>query len=340
MLTVKDVAKAAGVSVATVSRALRNEGYVSEKSRLKVLRTAAEIGYTPDLNAKSLRSGKSNAIGVIVSDLSNNFYSIVLSRLEQELKSLGYVMLLAHSNENSEEEATNINLMLRSRVDGIIFTPVTKDNQGAVDAAMRHRIPLLQLYRNAYPEVDSVVVDDEFGAYLATTYLIEQGHRRILLLGVKSDISPSRTSGYFRAFYEHGLQADTSLAMELPPNADFTSQLHAMFPKGKAAPGIDITAIVAGTNGFGYEAVMYFNEVGISIPEDISMVVFDDVSWVSITNMAVIRQPVDSIAFNALQIMMSRINSTKSSKGPGGIAPIKIKVEPVLKKRKSVKSLS
>ena len=331
MTTIKDVAREANVSIATASRAIRDVGYVSEENKLKVLKAVKALGYTPDLNAKTLRSGKSNVIGVIVSDLGNYFYNIVLSKIEQELKKLGYVMLLCYSNEDANEEAQNLNLMLRSRVDGIIFTPVGTTNKKVIHNIQKQGIPLLQLYRNAYEGFDSVVVDDETGAYLATKHFIINGHTKIMLLGVDSSISPSRSNGYKRAMAEYSLPIDQNLIVECPLHDHIENIVIQKLTTYRP------TALVAGTNTFGYDTVMACKEEGLIIPDDLSLIVFDDVSWVSLCDMTVISQPVDGIASSAVQTLAKNIN--KNVNGDIDTNPINIKIEPKLIPRKSVKVL-
>ncbi len=331
--TIKDVAKHAGVSVATASRAIRNVGYVSEENKSKVSKAVKALNYTPDLNAKTLRSGKSNVIGVVVSDLGNYFYNIVLSKIEQDLKKLGYVMLLCYSNEDTSEELQNLNLMLQSRVDGIIFTPVSNTNDKIIQSIKSHGIPILQLYRNAYPGFDSVVVDDETGAYLATKNLIEKGHRDILLFGVDSSISPSRTNGYKRAFNEASVKVNTDYIIECSIHNDIKELAKEKIRK------LNPTAIVAGTNTFGYDIVTACKEEGLIIPDDISFIVFDDVSWVSLNDISVIWQPVNGIASSAVQILIKRIQTSEANReNSENESSTNIKIEPSLIQRKSVKA--
>lgn len=334
MTTIKDVAREAGVSIATASRAIRNVGYVSEENKNKVFKAVKNLDYTPDLNAKTLRSGKSNVIGVVVSDVDNYFYNIVISKIEQELKKLGYGMLLCYSNEDTGEELHNLNLMLQSRVDGIIFTPVSDKNKKVLQNITKRKIPILQLYRNAYAGFDSVVVDDETGAYLATKHLLEKGHRKIMLFGVESTISPSRTNGYKRAFAEYQLPVDMKMIIECPLNTEVRETAK------KKIRSLQPTAIVAGTNTFGYDIVMACKEEGIEIPNDLSFVVFDDVSWVSLCDISVIWQPVNGIAASAVQILTKKIKAQESNHHDSEFeAPINIKIEPSLILRNSVKLL-
>lgn len=334
MVTIKDVAKKAGVSIATASRAIRNVGYVNEETRARVLATAKNLGYTTDIHAQSLRSRKSNTIGVIVSDIKNYFYSLVLMEIAAELKKLGYMMLLAYSNENHEEESSNLKRLLSSRVDGIIFTPVDNSNKKLVNQIMNHGIPLLQLYRNAYDNIDSVLVDDETGAYLATQHLLDSGHRNILLLGVDSPISPSRSHGYIRAMQEKKVPVDDDLIMSLSPEASakevVRKQIHHRKP----------TAIIAGTNTFGLDVISVCQEENLNIPADISLVVFDDIPWVSFLKMTSIAQPISGISITAVHTLLDRIqkaNDTSAvSKEYASPSSTSIKIDPILIKRSSV----
>src|SRR5690606_31089271 len=135
--TGRDVAKLAGVSISSVSRAFRDDTYISKSVKERVFKAAEQLGYTPNLMARSLKNQKSHIIGLIISDIDNPFYSSITRVIEAELKRVGYRLLLSYSNENTEQEADELNLLTSSRVDGIIFTPASSKNQALVKQVMK-----------------------------------------------------------------------------------------------------------------------------------------------------------------------------------------------------------
>lgn len=324
-MKIKDIAREAGVSSAAVSRALRGTGYVSAQTRALILKTAEELGYVADLQAQALRTNTSKTIGVIVSDINNPFFSMVLMEMITELKKQGYSMMLGYSNEDPEAELENLKLMLASRVAGIIMTPVNHANRDFVRRIENSRISLLQLYRQAYSSINSLVVDDEKGAYLATRHLIENGHTDILMLGVESEVSPNRMNGYLSAINEAGLPVQKHLMINSAPNQDVKGVFWESWTKHR------FTAVVAGTNTFGLDVYAVCNDKGISVPDELSMVVFDDVPWVSGLNFSAIAQPINGIATTAVSILLSWINDDTSREDVTNI-----KIEPKLISRRSV----
>ncbi len=246
MATSREVAELAGVSPASVSRAFREDAYISRETRERIFAAAEKLGYTPNLMARSLKSQKSNTIGLVISDIDNPFYSIITRIIEAELKRLGYRLLLSYSNENSEQELEDLSLLASSRVDGIIFTPTNDKNASFIKNLKKQNIALVQMYRTGYKNIDSVVMDDELGAYYATKHLLQNGHTDILLLSVESPISPSRANGYRKAMLEADQIVNEDYVLHLPFQTDLKNIIKNKLNSTKP------TAVIAGTNTIGY----------------------------------------------------------------------------------------
>lgn len=338
MVTSKDVAKLANVSVSTVSRAFREDVYISEDMKKRVLEAAAQLGYTPNLVARSLKNQKSGVVGLLLTDFDNVFYSIVSRVIESDLKQLGYRLLITYNNENPEQELDNLNLLSASRADGIIFTPKSIKNHHAIDRMRKQNIALAQLFRVAYPDIDSVLIDDQKGAYLATKHLIQNGHRSILLLSVDTTIYADiqkhgnqlldpRAEGYKKALAEEGLPAAKQNILNIPYHADARHMIIRQIRETKP------TAVVAGTNLIGRDFVKACKEHGLSIPQDISLVMFDDVDWASLLDITTITQPINDVCHAACRSIIDQINADSSK------PLLQTSFEPLLIARNSVRNL-
>lgn len=329
MATIKDVAREANVGVMTASRVARNENGVSESTRKRVLEVMEKLGYKPDALAQALRTRKSNVIGIIVSDVENIFYMQVIAHIEQRLKAKGYSLLISFSSEDSEVEIESIEMMLRSRVGGIVITPVKRDDTKFTAVLKGHSIPVLQLYRNIYPEIDSLIVDDMYGTKVATRRLLEEGHRRILLLDVDWE---GRAAGYKTAYHEMGLSVDEryirTYSLNLYEESRIVDQIRHLKP----------TAILAGTNLLGYSAIAACRKLGLTIPKDVSLIIQDDISWISLMDITVISQPMQKIAQEAVNMMLERINADKGKNSKEQLSINQRIIRPSLIERASVAS--
>lgn len=326
MSTCREVAKLAGVSTATVSRAFKSGSSISDETQKKILDVAAQLNYVPNLLARGLKSKKSNIIGLIVSDIDNPFYSVVIQNIEAELKKMYYRIIMLFSNENEQQEVENLSILLSSRVDGIIFTPVSNKNRAIIEAVKQYDIPILQLYRVAYEDIDSLIIDDEKGAYMATKHLIQNGHSRILLVSENATLPPNRESGFHRAFSDSGLDISDDYILHVPFYVTARDLL------AKKIKALNPTAIIAVTNTLAIETIKLLKELKISIPDDMSIIIYDDISWVSLFDATAISHPIIDIACSASRIILNRIRRKDANEGVA-----KSVIDPILISRNSVK---
>lgn len=294
MATLKDVAKAANVSISTASRTLRNIGYISPETKTKILDCAKELGYIADMNAQHLKNGKSKTIGIIVSDIGNYFYNVVISRIESEMKKLGYAILLCYSFENGEMEKESFFTLISAKVSTIIFTPVTDTNGEIIEIAKQNNINIIQLYRKVYPELDALIFDDEYGAYLATEHMLDNNAKRPLLISVKYDnfskmmAEPHRSKGYIRALEEHGIKDYEILRLPLLNYSD--AEIEEKIKQFKP------DSVLISTNTFAVSVLKILKNIGLNAPKDIKIVTFDDFEWFSYLDITALRQPTDELA--------------------------------------------
>ncbi|MCI2069003.1 MAG: LacI family transcriptional regulator [Bacilli bacterium] len=320
MPTIKDVALACNVSIATASRALCNTGYVSAEKKNMILKAADELGYIVDTNAKTLKTGVSKTIGIIIPDIGNFWYSLVVKNLIVEFKKYDYKVLILYSFEDSETEGDNFAQLLSNNVDAIIFTPTSNKNRRFINIALKRKVPVLQVYRCAYEDVDSFEVNDAYGAYLATKELMQEGCKRILLLSAKVDFTPDRPKGYIQALSEGDIPVDENLIQLFRPDQSIIFEIKKLI--NECQPD----GIIAGTGPFGQDTLSAFQEMGLS-QDKIKVIIFDNLDWMKLLNITTIAQPIEDISTQVSKITISRI--AEKNKLPADKA-LHIKINPEL----------
>ncbi len=289
MVRIKDIAEKCNVSISMVSRVVRNVGYVSRANREKIESAIKEMGYVADENARALKNGQTRTIGIIVSDIKNFFYNLVLEKIVKKFKEVNYKVVVTYSFENEATEKENFLYLVASKVDAIIFTPITSDNEEMIRIARNHNIFVLQLFRSAFDNIGSITVDDAYGAYLATSHLLNEGKRNVVLLSVNVKHTPHRSQGYINAYNEFGLKYDMSNIYKFSPNFSIKEDIIKIIKEKKP------DAIIAGTNTFGIEVLEAFRELNIE-ENQISLIVFDEFKWLDLLKISTIAQPIDEIS--------------------------------------------
>lgn len=274
-ITIKDVAQAAGVGIATASRALNNKDDVSPETRQRVLEAAESLGYVPNLLAKGLLSGQTRTIGVVVSSILNPFYAVVVSGIERVLSARGYNMVLCNSDECPKKEFEAVRMLLEQRVDGIILAPV-EDRSLTVQYLMDNRIPFTLVARKTTGiETDYVVCDDRLVGEMATKYLIERGHRQILFLNSQGNSSSKlRLEGYEQAMKEAGIPVDTGFVHALSITDKIEEVISAIL-----ASGIRPTAVFCFCDVMALPVIRALKAKGFRIPDDIGVLGCDNLEF-------------------------------------------------------------
>lgn len=325
-VTLLDVARAAGTSPSTASRAISGNGYVSEAARARLLEAAERLGYVPNASARALKQRRGRAVGVVVSDLGNPFYGRLAGAIEQTLREADYQMVLLGDNSAPEEELAGARTFLAMRAPGVIMTPVGKK---AATLLTRHGVPVVEVDRRLSPgRCDSVVIDNERGARDATSHLLELGHRRVALLVAATNWTSDvgRLKGYRQAHERASLPVDERLIVRVPfqdPKAEarITSLLF-----GKRRP----TAVFAANNLLAEQAWHAIRALGLRLPEDVSLVGFDDVQWMGMVTpgITVVAQPTEELGRRAAALLLRRLDD------PGRKASVE-RLEPTLVVRAS-----
>ena len=331
MVNSQDVAKQANVSQATVSRAFRDDTRISPETKRKVIKAAEDLGYYPNYSARGLKQKKSRIIGIMMSDADNIFYNALIKQLERSLVAKGYRLLLSYNDEDPRRERECLESMLSSRVEGVFCIPVSTENEDLYSIMKKNNIHIVQIIRILFPGFDAVTINDEMGAYMATNHLLSQGHKNILMTEYSfNELHPVKTAGYLRALNENGLTDDCARILDLSYNVDNSALIAGAMINGNC------TAIITSNTIMTINALKAIKSQGLSIPEDISVIAYDDNAWLEFLGVSAITHPMEEIGKAMSELLIGRIE--KDSRLPEPQAQIKIK--PFLLLRNSIKKIT
>lgn len=310
-----EIAREAGVSIATVSRVINHSDCVSEKSRKKVLDAIRKLNYVPNGNARSLSTSTSTTIGVVIPDFNNPFFSQLLQGITRAADEQGYHIFLFNTDEDSEREHQVLQSMRENRLRGIIVTPVSETDTCSAEYLVGFEnlgIPVVLLDRELDNDIfDRVVTDDERGVYDAVSELISRGHERIAIITGPRDSRPGheRFNGYQRAMTDHGLP----LLPELIRAGDFKVTRAYEQTKALLALPQPPTAIFSSNNMTTFGCLRAFSELGLKAGEDIGLIGFDDIDALSWLNypVSVVSRDVPEMGEQAMRLLLSRFDTEK-----------------------------
>lgn len=272
-ITIRDVAKAAGVSLGTASRALNRTGRVSAQAIAAVTRAAQELGYEPNALAQSMRTRSTGVVGLLVSDISNPLYAGIIMAIEARLFSAGYTLLLASTHGDAAREKSLIDLFRRRRVDGLILGPCASEKPEMLDR-LSASFPVVALDRDLSSQGMGVHVDHYHGALQATRYLLNLGHRRIALLTPARSLRPGREriAGFTEAYAAQGLTPNPRLIRAESSSMEFSFSEALALLSSDHEPTAFIclgTRILSGV----LQAVRH---TGRTVPDDVSVISIGD----------------------------------------------------------------
>jgi LacI family transcriptional regulator len=315
---IKEVAKLADVSTATVSHVINNTRFVSSETKEKVYRAMEQLDYRPNAVAQSLRSQRTNTIGLIVpilpSDTSNFFFMTVAQGIQKTLNRHGYQMLLSNNTtEELEAEKEQIRLFNSKLIDGLIIASIA-DEVGYMKEIVNSRYPVVFIDRKPAGYKGDYVLSDGFGgSYKAMEALIGKGHRRIGFITGALGISTSneRMQAYKKALSENGIPFDPSIVKIA--GSSFESGYECA---KELLSTSDITALFIANNVLTMGVMGYLQEKRVRIPEDLAVIGFDDYDWTKITTppLTVIRQPSFEIGEKAAEVILKRIEKNDEQK--------------------------
>ncbi len=307
--TLKEVAKMAGVSLATASRAMNNRGDVDQDTRKRVLEVAKHLTYTPNPLARGLLSGTTKTIGVLVTSIQNPFYAAVVAGIETALAKEGYTIILCNSHEDAEAERVAIELLVRRRVDGLIIAPVQSKFE-SFSLLQEHNTPFVFIARYM-PGIDTdyVVCDDQEVGRIATEYLIMKGHRRIMFLNSFSNSSSElRQRGYEVSLKSHGIPIVPDL-IRIVRGENKTQEVMIATLK----EGLRPNAVFCFCDDMAVGVLQVLNNLGIKVPEDMAIVSCDNLPFTGLLHpsLTTIDIPKFEMGVEAVKILLTKIKYGK-----------------------------
>ncbi len=316
MATMADVARSAGVSVATVSHVLNGTRPVLSHTRQAVLDAVEELGYTPNTLARSLVTSRTRSIGLAVSAISNPYFTEILQGVEAAALEHGYSLLLADPHDDPEHELRAARLLHERRVDGVIVAPSAQP-RGLIDHLARHRVPAVFLDRLAVPATggapddgprfDQVCAENAEPMARLVTHLAGLGHRRIGLVAGLTGLSTTseRITGYRHGLAAAGLPFDERLLV----HGDSESAGAERATGALLALGSAPTALVTANNAMTIGALRALRVHGLAVPDDIALCCFDDFAWADLFSprLTAIAQPSKDIGARAVEVLLDRL---------------------------------
>jgi LacI family transcriptional regulator len=307
MATIREVARKAGVAAITVSRVINRSGYVSEETRQRVEQAIAELDYVPNVLARGLRSSRTHTLGLLVTDITNAFWTTVARGAEDAAMRSGYSVFLCNTDESASKQEQYLRALLSHRVEGVIIAPASSD-RGALAALERARLPFVIVDRRV-PGVDADLVlgDSLGGARMLVEHLLARGHRRIAHIGGPAGVSTAddREQGYREALMAAGIEADPDLVQRGDYKLESGCRLMRELLERSPLP----TAVFAANNVLAVGALAALHEQGLRVPEDVALACFDDLPQASLIDpfLTVAAQPAYDLGATALRLLLARL---------------------------------
>ncbi len=305
MATIKDVAKEAGVSVATVSRVVNKSPKASQASIEAVTKAMAKLGYRPNANARALVSQSSNTVGVLVADVSDPFFGSMVKAIDHVAREQGKQILIGNGYHDAEDERNALELLINSRCEAIIVHAKGLSDEELT--AYVKEVPGLVVINRHIPQIATrcIALDNFKGAYLATDYLIRQGHKKIACIASSRDIedTQARIEGYLAALKDNGIALSKSYIEYGEPNSDGgESAMTNLLSKS-----LDMSAVFAYNDNMAAGAMMVLEQNGIAVPKQMSVVGFDDGILARFLNpgLTTVRYPIEMMAERAARQALS-----------------------------------
>jgi LacI family transcriptional regulator len=300
----QDIAHALGLSVATVSRALNDYPHVDSQTRRRVISTAERLGYQPNHLARALRSERTLLVGLVVPDIHSDFFATIATVLQRELEARGYRLILCISRDDPELDRQYLLALLRHRVDGIIHVPCTPTG-AAFLRELNPLVPIIEVNRHSESELfDTYTADDREGARELCGHLRDLGHERVAMIAGPPSISTTsdRVAG-FRDVFPGG----SCKVIHGPYSQEAGYEAFGGLLAARHRP----SAVFASSNQLVAGALRAAEEVGVQIPEHLSLVGFDEVYWYSISNppLTTYALPTDELAVLAAERLVAHMRS-------------------------------
>ncbi len=313
-VTLKQIAREVGLSPASVSLVLNNRPCrISEENRRRIKEVAAREHYIPNQIARSLVTQQSKTLGLIVPNIESRFFSSLAKNLEQRCRAEGYALFITNSDGLAENDLELLNLLVTRGVDGIflVVSDEAPDDRALFDELSNLTIPYVMVDR-VMDELscDKVMFDHELGGYMATRYLLQQGHRRIscMVNAAKTVTGRKRLRGYLRALREMGMEPDLSLVVE----SEY--YISSAYEAATEVVASDATAVFASSDNITLGLLKRLHEMGKHVPDDYSLVSYDNSAADALfePSLTSIEQNVGELSHHAVGLMMRRLANPSS----------------------------
>ncbi len=328
--TIHDIARELNIAASTVSRALNDNPLISEATREKIKKTAERMGYRPNVLAANFRTKRTNTIGVIVPLINRHFFSSVISGIEDIAYQQGFAVTISQSNDNFEKENKIAHSLFQNRVDGLILSiAMETQTYDHLKIFTDRNIPIVFFDREVEEiEAHKIVVDDFGAAYQATKHLIDQGRKRIAMIGgpLNLKIYKNRQDGYCQAL------KDAGLSMEEPGilNNSLTREDGTRAIKKIMDSTVKPDAIFCANDTTALSSIIYLKNNGFKIPENIAIVGFSNEPFSELVtpSISTIKQPGFEIGQKAAELI---INQIKQKKKPSSFETITLPTELIIR---------
>jgi LacI family repressor for deo operon, udp, cdd, tsx, nupC, and nupG len=313
MVRIADVAKLANVSTATVSRVISNSGTVKKETKEKILEAIKKLNYQPNMLARQLRRLETNTILVVVPDITNPFFSNVLRGIEYVAIKSGYQVILGDAQNSVEREKSYFTIVRQKKADGIILLTARANKQMLEELANEHPVVLACEYIEG-SKIPTVSIDNISSARKVTEYLIRLNHKRIghITGPLNIVVGRDRLKGFQQAMSQYGLDVESRFVQE----GDFTFESGFNLMKKFLAVDHPPTAIFAANDEMAIGAIKAAKTSGLRIPEDLSVIGFDDIKFASIVEPALttVAQPTFNMGKKAMELLINLISNNEIEK--------------------------
>lgn len=305
-LTIKDIARMAEVSTATVSMILNNKDCnISAVTREKVLRIVKENNYIPNTMARSLVTRQTKTIGLVIPDIANPFFPELARGAEDKASEAGYSIIYCNTDDDPEKEEKYINMLSEKMVDGIVFTHSAK-RTGGMSPIDRGNIPVVLIDRDFESSnvKGKVLVDNLQGAYKGVKHLIDRGYKKIAFItgALTSTTAKDRLAGYKKAMAESGIEYDSSYVRA----GQYKSEWGLKAAEQLVGEGVDFDAVFCGNDLIAISVIKFLKSKGRSIPEDTGVLGFDDIYMASVVEpgLTTVKQPNYEMGYKAVEMLI------------------------------------
>lgn len=305
-----DIARLSGVSTATVSRVINNNGRFSEETGERVRKIIEEYGYVPNTLARSLRTNRSQVVGILVPDITNEFFATIAQKIQMELLKHDYSSMICNTDESKEVEIEHLNILRAQLVSGLIYI----SGSSTMDKELKNNIPTVYIDRKPHFEdgyqYAYITSDNKKGGYLATKELIDAGCRKIAIVRFERKISSyeERYEGYKKALKDFNIKSEAEQIIfvdKVSINRGYDIM------KNTYENNLDIDGVFFTTDVLAIGALNYLNEMQINVPKELKIVGFDNISLSNITypKLTTVNQRVDEIAETSVSLLKSMIET-------------------------------